>query len=161
VATLDVVLREWARRFPSEQPIIVGNMSARSGGRLKPHSSHQSGRDVDLSYPQIWDHQSELAPQVMNARNLERSLTWSLLELLRETGAIEAVFIDTSLQKLLYEYALETGRYSKKQLESWIEYPRSPGSGSPMVQHVRGHVDHLHVRLKCSSVESRCASREH
>lgn len=160
VATLDLVLREWARRYPSEQVIIVGNMSARNGGRLKPHSSHQSGRDVDLSYPQKWDHKSELAPQVMNKINLERNLTWSLLELLSETGAVEAIFIDTSLQRLLYEYALETGRYSKKQLESWMEYPRSPGSGSPMIKHVRGHVDHLHVRLDCSPKESRCASRE-
>ena len=159
VATLDAVLREWARRYPAEQVIIVGNMSARNGGRLKPHSSHQSGRDFDLSYPQKWDHKSELAPQVMSAVNLERNLTWSLLEILRETGALEHVFIDTSLQRLLYEYALETGRYSKKQLENWMEYPRSPGSGSPIIQHVRGHVDHLHVRLKCAPKESRCASR--
>jgi len=161
VATLDVVLREWARRYPNAQPIIVGNMSARKGGRLPPHSSHQSGRDIDLSYPQIWDGSSELAPQVMNERNLDRDLTWNLLELLRETGAIELIFIDSKLQRLLYEHALETGRYSKKQLENWMEYPRTPGSGSPIIQHVRGHVDHMHVRLRCRKAETRCESRPH
>ncbi len=161
VATLDVILREWARRFPNRQPILVGNMSSRNGGRLKPHSSHQSGRDVDLSYPQIWDRKEELNWRSMSSANLDRELTWSLLELLRETGAVEVVFIDTKLQKLLFEYALETDRYSKKKLENWLEYPRSPGAGNPLVQHVRGHEDHIHVRFKCTKAETRCQSREH
>ncbi|WP_146661851.1 penicillin-insensitive murein endopeptidase [Enhygromyxa salina] len=161
VATIDLVLREWARRFPNEQEIIVGNLSARAGGRLNPHSSHQSGRDVDLSYPQIWDHKSELAPQVMDERNLNRELTWSLLELLRETGAIEVIFMDSKLQKLLHEFAISTHRYSEKQLENWMEYPSTPGNGSPLIQHVRGHADHLHVRFKCTPTESRCESRDH
>jgi hypothetical protein len=160
VATIDLVLREWARRYPSEQAIIVGNLSARAGGRLQPHSSHQSGRDVDLSYPQIWDHKSELAPQDMTERNLNRELTWSLLELLHETGALEHVFIDRKLQKLLHEYALETGRYGEKDLENWMEYPSSTGTGEPVIQHVPGHSDHLHVRFKCTPNESRCASRD-
>jgi hypothetical protein len=163
VATIDAVLREWARRYPNEQVIIVGNLSARAGGRLNPHSSHQSGRDVDLSYPQIWDHSSELAPQVMDERNLDRELTWSLLELLRETGAIEAVFIDEKLQRLLHEFAINTRRYDEKQLKTWMEYPGTPGNGSPnspLIQHVRGHADHLHVRFKCTATESRCESRE-
>jgi murein endopeptidase len=161
VATLDLILREWERRYPKRQPILVGNMSARNGGRLKPHSSHQSGRDVDLSYPQIWDRKEELNWRTMSAVNLDRDLTWSLLELLRESGAVEAVFIDSKIQRLLYEHALETGRYSKKELENWMEYPRTPGSGSPLIQHVRGHEDHIHVRFKCTSAESRCQSREH
>lgn len=160
VATLDLVLREWARRFPDRQPILVGNMSARNGGRLKPHSSHQSGRDVDLSYPQIWDRKEELNWRTMDSKNLDRELTWSLLELLRETGAIEHIFIDSKLQKLLYDYARDTERHSKAELAEWMEYPKPPGSGSPIIQHVRGHVDHIHVRFKCTSAETRCQSRE-
>jgi murein endopeptidase len=160
VATLDLILREWERRFPKRQPILVGNMSARSGGRLKPHSSHQSGRDVDLSYPQIWDRKEELNWRTMNASNLDRDLTWSLLELLTETGAVEVILIDTKIQRLLYEYALETHRYSEKELENWIEYPGSPRAKKPLIQHVPGHEDHIHVRFKCTAAETRCQSRE-
>lgn len=159
VATLDVVLREWERRYPNRQPILVGNMSSRDGGRLKPHSSHQSGRDVDLSYPQIWDRKEELNWRTMGPHNLDKELTWALIELLNETGGVEVILIDTKLQKLLFEYALETQRYSKKQLENWMEYPRSPGAGSPLVRHVRGHEDHVHVRFKCTDAEARCQSR--
>jgi hypothetical protein len=161
VATLDLVLREWERRFPKRQPILIGNMSARDGGRLQPHSSHQSGRDVDLSYPQIWDRKEELNWRTMGASNLDRELTWSLIELLHETGGVEVILIDTKLQKLLFEYALESGRYSEKQLENWLEYPRSVGAGNPLVRHVRGHEDHVHVRFKCTEAETRCQSREH
>src|SRR5690606_13035200 len=118
------------------------------GGRLKPHSSHQSGRDVDLSYPQIWDRKEELNWRTMNATNLDRDLTWSLIELLRETGAVEVIIIDTKIQKLLYEYALETHRYDKKQLENWMQYPGSSTADKPLIQHVQGHQDHLHVRFK-------------
>jgi len=160
VATLDVILREWARRYPTEQPILVGNMSAREGGRLEPHSSHQSGRDVDLSYPQNWDRKEELNWRKMDATNLNRELTWSLLELLRESGGVEAIFIDSKLQKLLYDHAISTQRHTKAELEQWMEYPRSPGSGSPLIQHVRGHEDHIHVRFNCTDEETECQSRD-
>jgi hypothetical protein len=159
VATLDVILREWERRFPKRQPILVGNMSARAGGRLKPHSSHQSGRDVDLSYPQIWDRKEELNWRTMNASNLDRDLTWSLLELLVETGAVEVILIDTKIQRLLYEYALETHRYSEKELENWMQYPGNSSAEKPLIQHVPGHEDHIHVRFKCTAAETRCQSR--
>ncbi len=160
VATLDVILREWARRHPTEQPILIGNMSARDGGRLEPHSSHQSGRDVDLSYPQNWDRKEELNWRTMGSTNLNRELTWELLDILQESGAVEAVFIDSKLQKLLYDYAIESKRYTKDELVVWMEYPRSPGTGTPFIQHVRGHEDHIHVRFKCTDSESECQSRE-
>src|SRR5690606_41592989 len=51
VALLDRVLVQWTERG-SKQPILVGNLSSRHGGRLEPHGTHQSGRDVDLGYPQ-------------------------------------------------------------------------------------------------------------
>lgn len=161
VATLDLILREWERRFPKRQPILIGNMSARDGGRLKPHSSHQSGRDVDLSYPQIWDRKEELNWRTMNASNLDCELTWSLLELLRETGAVEVILIDTKLQRLLYEFALKTQRYSEKQLENWMQYRGFDRAEKPLIQHVPGHEDHIHVRFKCTPAETRCHSKEH
>lgn len=160
VATLDAILREWARRHPTEQVILVGNMSARDGGRLEPHSSHQSGRDVDLSYPQNWDRKEELNWRTMNATNLHRDLTWELLELLVESGGIEAIFIDSKLQKLLYDHAIATNRHTKDELKTWMEYPSPPGTGNPLIQHVRGHEDHIHVRFKCTPAETECQSRE-
>lgn len=159
VATLDRVLREWRRRFPDAQPVLVGNMSSPTGGRLEPHASHQSGRDVDLSYPQIWDRKEELNWREMSDANLDRKMTWELLQLLVETGAVEHVFIDSKLQKLLYEYAKEHEPVPKRRLSRWLEYPRRPGSTGAIVQHVPGHIDHMHVRFACAPDDSRCVSK--
>ena len=159
VATLDRVLAEWRRRYPDADPVLVGNMSAPSGGKLQPHSSHQSGRDVDLSYPQIRDEKEELNWREMSAVNLDREMTWNLMKLLVESGAVEHIFIDTKLQKLLHEWAVEHEPVPKRKLGRWLEYPRRPGSTGAIVQHVPGHTDHLHVRFACPPKHDRCKSK--
>ncbi|MEM6291475.1 MAG: penicillin-insensitive murein endopeptidase [Myxococcota bacterium] len=158
VAVLDGVLRQWAKTG-HKQPVIVGNMSSRSGGRLKPHSTHQSGRDVDLGYPQILPAGEELNWRVMNSRNLDAKENWALLSMLVQTGQVEVVYIDREIQKLLYEYAVKQNLMSKGALKKWMEYPAPTGSGSPVIQHVNGHVDHMHVRFNCQPHETRCKSR--
>jgi hypothetical protein len=161
IAVLDAILRQWGKRFPEDRPLLVGNMSAAKGGRLKPHSTHRSGRDVDLSYPQkIVPGEEEYNWREMNERNLDADRTWALLELLVESGEVELVLIDSKLQKLLYDHAIKTGRVAKGELGFWLEYPRRPGTAETIVRHHAGHVDHLHVRFKCQPAESRCKSRD-
>lgn len=157
VATLDRILRQWAARG-SSQPVLVGNMSAREGGRLEPHSTHQSGRDVDLGYPQKLPKGEELNWREMTADNLDAEATWALLRLLRESGKVEVVFIDRKIQKLLYDHAVKQGM-SKARLRRWMEHPRSGPVSSAFIQHVAGHSDHLHVRFHCTANEPRCKSR--
>ncbi len=151
VALLDTVLRAWARLEPKADPVLVGGMSLPKGGKLEPHQTHQAGRDVDLGYPQVRDPAKRYNWREMDARNLDVRRTWRLLHLLRATGELERVFIDRELQKILYEAAVQKNWLSDAQLAQWLEYPRAPGDGSPLVQHVAGHVDHLHVRFACGS----------
>ena len=159
IAVIDGVLRQWAGRFPDAMPILVGNLSAPTGGRLPPHSSHQSGRDVDLGYPQKPGVEKEYNWREMDARNLDAARTWDLLKLLAETGAIEAVFMDRKIQKLLHEYAVQHELMTRGELRRWLEYPRPTGSGKPLVRHVKGHVDHLHVRVACAPGDAACKTR--
>lgn len=159
VAVLDRILRTWAERHPDAQPILVGNMSAREGGRLKPHSTHQSGRDVDISYPQLLPKGEVLNWREMSERNLDSKMTWALLRILRESGEVEVAFADRSIQEILYRYALDKRLMSKAALRSWLEYPHPVGSTRALVQHVKGHRDHFHVRIKCPDDQPRCESR--
>jgi murein endopeptidase len=158
VATLDKVLDQWAGRGHA-QPVLVGNMSAREGGRLEPHSTHQSGRDVDISYIQKLPAGEELNWREMTTSNLDAAETWKLLQLLRESGRVELVFIDRDVQKLLYDWARKQGGMSKKALGRWMEYPRSGPINSAFIQHVPGHVDHSHVRFDCPTDQKRCESK--
>ena len=48
----------------------------------------------------------------------------------------------------------------KEELPRWMEYPRSPPQRRALIQHVAGHVDHIHVRFACQAHERRCESRD-
>ncbi|MFO0632706.1 MAG: penicillin-insensitive murein endopeptidase [Nannocystaceae bacterium] len=122
IAMLDALLDRWAARG-RVQPILVGNIANRTGGRLEPHSTHQSGRDVDLGYPQILAAGAELNWQEMNAKNLDAAETWALLLLLGDSGAVEEIYIDREIQRLLYDYALRSELLSKSALAKWMNTP--------------------------------------
>ena len=158
VAILDHLLRDWADRG-HRQPILVGNMASRKGGKLPPHSTHQSGRDVDLGYPQKLAAGAELNWVNATAQTLDASETWALLLALARSGTVEVIYVDRTIQKLLYEHAVKTKLMPKAKLAGWMEYPKPTGSGSPLVRHVKGHIDHLHVRFRCQPGETRCKSR--
>lgn len=157
VMTLDRALNQWAERFPEEQTVLVGNMSSREGGKLQPHSSHQSGRDVDLGYMQRGKVLEEHNWRKMNADNLDAGLTWELLKLLVETGGVEVIFIDKSIQELLHAWAVKHKPVPAGELSRWLQHPR--GSGRALIQHVPGHVDHMHVRFACPPGQERCKTR--
>jgi murein endopeptidase len=159
VAIMDRALTAWSERSPDVQPVLVGNMSARNGGRLKPHGSHQSGRDVDLSYIQKGPDAADLNWREMSATNLDAGETWKLLETLVATRAVEHIFIDTKLQKVLYDYAVANKLLSRRDLSKWLEYPRPVGSANAIVKHVKGHTDHIHVRFGCPAEQKRCRSK--
>lgn len=156
VAHIDYVLRQWARNFPKAPIVLVGNLSQRKGGHLPPHSSHQSGRDVDVSYIANWDGKSEVTWQKMNSQNLDAALTWELLRLFVDTDAVEVIFIDYELQRLLYDHAKSKHLFTDTQLKLWLQYPDGPNTRQRIIQHVPGHVDHIHIRFACRSSETRC-----
>jgi len=158
IAVLDRVLDQWADRG-DVQAILVGNLSNREGGKLEPHSTHQSGRDVDLGYPQKLGKGAELTWQEIRADNLDAAETWELLKLLVATEAVEEIYVDRSIQKLLHEDAVANERVPEASLKRWMEYPRPTGTADTVIKHVPGHTDHLHVRFACPKSHARCKSR--
>ncbi len=158
VEQLDRVLRRWAKRFPDGPPVLVGNLSDRDGGPLAPHKTHQSGRDVDLSYIATWDGNSRVVWQKMNANNLDAAKTWSLLKMLVAHADVEAIFIDRSIQKLLLKHAKTHGTVRGNRLAEWLEVAAGKNPKEALIRHVPGHDDHIHVRFACRPDEKRCES---
>lgn len=64
IQALKHICAEWAKVFPNEPRIRIGNISLQRGGPMPPHVSHQKGVDVDLEpvasaeeeIPLTWEH---------------------------------------------------------------------------------------------------------
>jgi len=145
---------QFRRKHPDAPMLVVGNMSRPDGGKLSPHKSHQSGRDVDLGYLHKEKFQPVTSMLSTDGSNLDPKLTWALLESFLATNKVKAIFIDYEIQKSLYEYLVKR-KYSKRKLEKLFQYPRGRGSEA-LIKHVKGHHHHIHIRFVCPASDSRC-----
>ena len=141
VEALTRAITEVAGRFPGGRPLQVGQLSAPRGGYLRPHRSHQSGRDVDLGYYYVdaskW--YTRATPQ-----NLDVVRTWALVEALLRRDSVEYIFVDRSVERLLRAHAELLGN-AASELERIFEGTRAEGA---VVRHTWGHLTHMHVRFR-------------
>ena len=142
--TVDSIVRaieKVNKEHAGTQPVIIGHISAKAGGRLKPHKSHQAGRDVDLSY---FYKETTGWYAVANEKNLDQARTWTFVKAFLEDPNTEMILIDTSLQRLLMAYALQKGE-DKAFIDKVFQV--SGKSQSPLIRHAKGHATHIHVRF--------------
>lgn len=140
---------------PDLPRVRVHDISLRAGGHMDDHRSHQSGRDVDISY-----FQSRCGPdgcpfRRLAAKDLDVARQWSLLKYWLERDHLEAVFIDYSLQAALYQQARRQGA-SRQELMRWFQYPRGRHNPYGVIRHFPKHEDHMHVRFACPDTDSEC-----
>lgn len=157
VALLLDAVAQVREAFPRTSPLALGHASRKGGGRLRPHASHQSGRDVDAAYyvkkpedPPRW--------QVTNSRNLDAKRTWALFEALLSTGRVEYLFVDYGIQRALFKHALAAGT-PKSRLETIFQYPNGRTWRRGLIRHESGHRDHFHVRFHCPMGDTACEPR--
>ena len=130
-----------AARFPNTPKVFIGDLSARRGGHLPPHVSHQSGRDVDISYYLTEGHRWYATA---NGSNLDRARTWHFVRTLIAESDVDLILVDTQIQRILKAYALEIG-----EDPAWLDEIFQVGGKSrrPLIFHAKGHATHLHVRF--------------
>jgi murein endopeptidase len=130
-------------QFPAgTHPMYIGHMSREGGGFLRPHRSHQSGRDVDLGYYYVPERAEWYRPATL--QTLDRARTWAFVRALVTQTDVEYIFISTRVQMLLKEYALSIGE-DAQWLDSIFEFrSRNP---EPIIRHTWGHGTHMHVRF--------------
>lgn len=128
-------------KFPETPPLPLGDISARNGGHLTPHRSHQAGRDVDINYylrgDQKWYSHT-------NAQNIDLPRCWALVKTFINETDVDMIFIDTSIQRLLADYAVSAG-----EDPAWVDslFQVRGKNWAAKIRHVRGHATHLHVRF--------------
>lgn len=137
--------------------VQIRDASLPSGGRIRAHRSHQSGRDVDLVYYQRRCPSGTCNRRWMRPDMLDARLQWALLETWLREGAVEYVFVDHDLQEPLWRAAREAGA-TREELARWFQWPRAPHVRSGVIRHVPRHDEHLHVRFRCAASDETCVS---
>lgn len=145
----------------------IADLSPQRGGKSKWHSSHQSGRDVDILFYSVDEHGKPLAPPENDmirydgegkpyvrgsatyeepkweARRFDTARNWALVEALLTDPEIRVqwIFVSQPLEDRLLEHA------TRQKRPRWlIEYARTVLYDPPDAP---THSDHFHVRIYC------------
>jgi penicillin-insensitive murein endopeptidase len=161
VAALQRIAAEVEAEIPGGQ-LIIGDLGAKTGGRIPRHSSHRSGRDVDLLFYALTpggapiDNPGFLRfgadglaidPETGDYVRLDIEREWLLVKKLvtdRELG-VQFLFVSKPLEALLMDYARARGEPLELQYRAQTVMLQ-PGDSLP-------HDDHLHLRIACSPDE--------
>jgi murein endopeptidase len=157
VTALVDAFESYGQAFPDGPKIRVGELAKRTGGRVSPHASHRSGRDVDIGYIFRGDDNGKDRWRNMTERNFDAEKNWHLIREIIASGHVQTIYVSKKLQKLLHREARKT--LSEPELAALFEYPRTEQSPHATIQHWRGHHDHMHVRFACEPGNRRCRAR--
>ncbi len=161
IEAIEVAARDVAAQRPTGVPLFVGEISAKTGGRLPRHHSHRTGRDADLLFfmttldgaPIAGAEFVKFGPDGLGVDasgryvrfDVERE--WLLLRSLLQNPRIhiEWIFVAAPLEALLVEHALARGE--PPELVARAEKVLlQPGDSAP-------HDDHAHLRIACEPDE--------
>jgi murein endopeptidase len=135
VEGLAQVFRSVRRQFPDSAPARLSHVGAKDGGPLRPHRSHQSGRDADIGFFYKGDR---FPPQGAKREGLiDPARNWALLRAFITETDVQLILVDRGIQAVLQRYALSIGENA-----AWL----SQVFGR-IVRHARSHRDHFHVRF--------------
>jgi LysM repeat protein len=140
------------REFKDTPDMVVGHLSRKFGGKFKPHKSHASGRDADMGYYLTGPATKQF---VKVDGNLDVKRTSRFIECLVESGDVQYIFINTYIQKVLYESFQNRG-YGADFLTRVFQYPHEKGKQLGIIRHENGHDDHMHVRFFCPEGDKQC-----
>lgn len=150
IRSLVAGFHEVGENYPGGSRPMVGDISLPEGGPLRPHKSHRSGRDVDVAYYSL----SDLTPRFWDARSpdLDVERNWAIFRYWIENELVEYIFVDTSIQRALADYAYSIGEepaFIRRALQT-------EGGPRAIIRHERGHANHFHARFHCSEWDSSC-----
>jgi len=135
------VLRAFRDETGFEAELFVGAMSRRSGRRLRPHRSHQSGRDVDIRLPAM----AHAEGFELSSSEVDWHAAWALVDAFVRTGDVQVIFLERRLRRRLRRAGMALGADDARVAEVMGR-----------VRHSKGHTAHIHVRFRCQATELDC-----
>lgn len=148
--------------FPGGEPLVIGDLSARFGGKITRHHSHRSGRDVDLLwYLRRLDGTPVRSTSFVSLPDgrpgwlsrhgyvqLDVPREWALIAALLSSPYLDVQFLYSSraVEQLVLEHARAIGA-DPALIERAADVMLEPTDSLP-------HDDHLHLRIACSRERS-------
>lgn len=154
------------QRMEEGPRLLVGSLSLRGGGRMRPHESHQSGRDADVSIfntnldgePAEASRFVALAPTTGCGRDESgtfcidprRTFLFLVALLEDEVARVRFVLIAADLRQLV----LAAGRRAdvSEEVLARVEEITALRDGSA------SHRSHLHIRIECPEDDRGCGN---
>lgn len=150
------------RELPNGAPLVVGDLSARWGGKIPGHNSHRTGRDVDLLYyatttagvpvrtPGFVHFEGDglaFVPGTGRYLQLDVPRQWALFKFLLDDTrvGIQFLFVSREVEALVIDYALARGEPLELVYRA-ATVLLQPTDSMP-------HDDHVHVRIACAPEE--------
>jgi LysM repeat protein len=152
ILQLQTAIMDFRARSSYEGELVVGAISREGGGRLRPHKSHQNGRDADVRLPKLVGVPRNKEPSL---EEIDWPAAWRLVEAFLATGEVEYIFLEYGRQRRLVQAARASGA-DAKWLEEVVQFPRSSRANVGVVRHEKGHTSHIHVRFKCGPEHGAC-----
>ena len=150
-------------------------MSLAKGGKSPPHASHQNGTDADLGYPT--DDDDVWFPTVVqfikpkkasaskdpirkfhpDAYSPEKTLDLLKFAFTQKDVGIDRIFMDQYIIDDLCQHAKRNHLFDPASSDSkWTEKNEFWKNVFRTIQHVDGHGDHMHMRVKCGPLQRTC-----
>ena len=163
VRTIEAAAGVVFQALPDSPPLLVGDLSAQNGGRIRGHSSHRTGRDVDLlwyvttlrgapsrtpGFVQIGSDGLAQVPGAAHHVMLDLQRQWLLFRALLTSphAEVQWLFVSRDIEALLIDYALARGEATDLVWRAEAVM-HQPTDSLP-------HDDHVHVRIACSTTDS-------
>jgi penicillin-insensitive murein endopeptidase len=147
VRSLMTAIRRVEEAHPGSPRLHVGHLSSPRGGYLRPHRSHQSGRDVDLGF---YYRGGERWYARATAENLDLPRTWALVRAFIDDPNVEMIIVDRAVQRLLRDHAESIGE-APQWLDTLFQKQRRDDK---LIRHEWGHLTHLHVRFRSEEAQA-------
>jgi penicillin-insensitive murein DD-endopeptidase len=162
VSALTRIAAEFERDAPGSPPLVIGDLSARFGGKIPGHQSHRNGRDVDLLFHYMTPSGARVVapgfihveadglarvPDTGQILRLDVEHEWRVVRALvsAEDLGVQFLFVSRTVEALLVEYALALAEPLDLVLRAQ-SVMLQPGDSLP-------HDDHIHVRIACTVEE--------
>lgn len=154
--TLKLCAKRVRDQLPGSHDILVGDISRPGGGHFPPHSSHQSGRDVDVGY-YLASQQQNATMHRVRADEVDYQRTWALLKCYLTTDKVVRVYIDRKIQVAMVAWLREKRALDDRHFARLFEVE---GGDEALIQHAPKHDTHIHVRFACDAGQDECAEEE-